>query len=78
MYRNCPEIGTVWLYGSVLCSKDVDRMGTNIDLDLMALSDLGLQSGSSLFAQSFLARLDEVQEELLYYPRRWRRWRHRL
>ena len=29
---------------------------------------------------NFLARLDEVQEELLYYPRRWhqrwwRRWR---
>ena len=28
---------------------------------------------------AFLARLDEVQEELLYYPRRrrWRRWRRR-
>ena len=27
-------------------------------------------------AVTFLARLDEVQEELLYYPRR-RRWRRR-
>ena len=25
----------------------------------------------------FLTRLNEVQEELLYYPRRWRRWRCR-
>ena len=30
--------------------------------------------------ESFLARLDKVQEELLYYPRRWswcQRWRRR-
>ena len=26
---------------------------------------------------AFLAHLDEVQEELLYYRRRWRQWRRR-
>ena len=35
-------------------------------------------NGDYVMIHAFLARLDEVQEELLYYPRRRRqRWRRR-
>ena len=34
---------------------------------------VGVGDGQGQFYDQFLARLDEVQEELLYYPQRWRR-----
>ena len=43
----------------------------------MALSTISTKSVGSIYC---LARLDEVQEEILYYPRHWRRhwhWRRR-
>ena len=43
---------------------------------LAVLSAVGLKVNGYTFREvssSFLARLDKVQEELLYYPRHWRR-----
>ena len=57
---------------SVLPLLPDDGCQTYQTLDLkMKMAD---PPGNARFA--FLGRLDEVQEELLYYPRRWR-WRRR-
>ena len=36
-YHNCPTIGTVGFYSSVLCSNDADRITNSVDPDQTAL-----------------------------------------
>ena len=59
-----------------MCPKDVDGMANSGDPDQTAPIYFGILGTFALPKLLFLARLDEVQEELLYYL--WRRRRQNV